>query len=268
MSKDFEQDLDDLLGSITGKPKVKPTPKPNFQKDYFEKKRQESPAPEETDDTFTKETEGGFRAPDPSLLDPESRNHWRNKGRESLFDLEVGGYYFVEGSISGVYDTNKPTNIRLAVEEVIIRPYRVDARYEDIPVVAIAGHINTIRKRQNLEFLDLSLGKRHIFIGKLESYTSVKDPTIERRSLKLMRDTDVGSQVREIEKRVRCVLTNWESVKPGELVTRLNKTISMANRLWNVSQEYYFVPHYSQTELEERSKEAIKVCRKLIKQVA
>ena len=48
MSKDFEQDLDDLLGSITGKPKVKPTPKPNFQKDYFEKKRQESPAPEET----------------------------------------------------------------------------------------------------------------------------------------------------------------------------------------------------------------------------
>ena len=256
--KDLMKDLDALLADIQGKPAPK------------QEVRIRRPAPKPVESTEvtgveTKESEGGFTPPDPSLLDPNSRNHFRNKGRESLFDLEPNKLYFVEGLMSGVYETNRETNIRIAVKDVIVKPYRVDMRYDEIPVVAFATHINSIRKRQGLEYLDLSENKRNTFIGKLESYVTAKCPEVERRSFKLLRDSRVDLQLRNIEQRVRKLNSEWDSLPPEDKKVRANKTLSLARSLFSKSIEYVYVPYFTEKELQERCELAKRECAKHLK---
>ena len=182
----------------------------------------------------------------------DDRNHPSNEGRESLFDLQVDEHYFVEGTASGEYSTFKATNTRFALKEVIVKEYRTDLPYDQIPVVGFASHINTIRKRENLEYADLRDGVRSYWIGILESYESTSNPGVERRSFKLRRDVDVLMELRNIERRLVSINGTLDSLKPKEVITRLTKTQKMLERVENIKNNFQFIPWLSPDELERR----------------
>ena len=186
---------------------------------------------------------------DPSI---DSRNHELNKGRELLFDLEVGKRYLIEATLVAKYDTHKDSNIRLTFEEVIVKPYTTDQRYEEIPMVAMATHLNTVRKKQGLEHVRLEEGQRHVWVGQLEVYSSSRYPGVERRSFKVMRDVGAHSEIKAIEKRIRNVWSLWESLKIEEIKLRQQKTRKMLSRMTNISTEFFFVPHITKAELDQR----------------
>ena len=182
----------------------------------------------------------------------DDRNHPSNEGRESLFDLEVGKTYFVEGSGSGEYSTFKATNTRFALKEVLVKEYRDDISYDDIPIIAFASHINTIRRQQGLEYANLKDGARSHWIGILEEYESTSNPGIKRRSFKLKRDANILLELRNIERRLVSLNGCLDSLKPKEVITRLTKTQKMLERVENIRTTFQFVPWLSPKELQQR----------------
>lgn len=176
----------------------------------------------------------------------------KDEGRESLWELDPEKIYIVEGINSGLYSTIKDTNQRFALANVVIKEYDTSIRYEELPAVAFADHINAIRKKDGLEYVNLTEGKESIWIGKPEDYESVREPGVVRRSMKLFRDVDVRDELRVVEKRIRAINSLYESIKPEEVIVRLNKTTKLIDRLIEVSREFMFVPWITKTELEDR----------------
>ena len=176
----------------------------------------------------------------------------RDKGRESLWQLDENKIYIVEGINSGLYSTINEDLQRFALANVVIREYDKSRRLEELPAVAFADHINAIRKSQGLEYANLTEGKHSIWIGRTEDYQSAREPGVMRRSMKLFRDVDVRYELRVVEKRIRAINSLYESIKPEEVIVRLNKTRKLIDRLVKVSKEFMWVPHINQQELDER----------------
>ena len=120
-----------------------------------------------------------------------SIKHESNKGRESLFLLEEDKMYLCEGDYAASYPCNNPNTIRITLTNVLIKDYRTDITYEEIPVVGFATHVNFVRKKDNLQYLKLEEGKRFYFVCKKESYTSKHNPEVDRVALKCFVDVNV-----------------------------------------------------------------------------
>ena len=193
------------------------------------------------------------------MTDSASINHYKNRGRESLWELEDDALYIVEGINSGTYDCYRDDLIRCALKDVIIRPYRTDIAYDNIPCVAHAPHINAIRKREGLEHTKMKEGVTTYWLGKKQTYESINSPGIERVSMKLFRDIDVRRELREIERRIRTLATAWESVSIEERTTRLRKTLILISRLKEIVLTYQFIPWFSITELKDRLENCLAV---------
>ncbi len=185
----------------------------------------------------------------------EHRNLPLNEGRESLFDLELDALYLVEGSMSGEFTppSNKEHVSRYAIEKVLIKEYRTDRDYKDIPVVAFAQHLNFIRKQENLQYINTKDGARNTFIGRLYEYET---KGVKRRSFKMFRDSNLLKDIRLIEKRIRTLNSVLPSLPPEEVEVRCGVTRKMVGRLSDCLDNYIYVPWVSEEELLLRLKSA------------
>jgi hypothetical protein len=192
---------------------------------------------------------------DPHLqIDPsiDARNHPANEGRSSLFDLTPGDLFFVEGILVAEYETHKDSNIRLTFENVLVRPYRHDEEYEQLPVCAFSSHVNSVRKRDGLAHQKLKVGERSVMIGMLQQYTSRKWPGLERRSFKLFRDPMINKDLNEVENRIRRIDATLESIAESELPVRINKTEKMVRRVEDIVTSFKWIPHITESEVKQR----------------
>jgi len=192
-----------------------------------------------------------------------SIKHFSNKGRESLFLLEKEQLYIVEGTFECFYETRNPNNVRFTLTDCFIKKYDTSKTYEELPVIGFAEHINCVRKKQNLEYMNLEKGKRTFWVGKREDYTSKYNPEIDRVSMKLFVDTNVLKEISTIEKRIRTLRSQWAFVTPKEIEARIRRTREMIARLLTVGQDYIYVPWISQSEFLLRLRLAQEVLRKL-----
>ena len=167
------------------------------------------------------------------------QNHELNQGRESLWELELDTLYLVEGNASGVFSTMKDNVSRYALSEVLIKPYDVSKQYAELPVVAWCQHTNCIRKDDNMEYSQWDNGRRQYLIGKVEEYTT---KGVERRSIKVFRDSNLPKELQTIEKRIRSLNNAWTSITDDEKHIRMRKTLSLIERASTMVETYMFVP--------------------------
>ena len=181
----------------------------------------------------------------------DDRNHPLNEGRESLFDLEDGELYLLEGTHSGVWTPpgDKEGVSRYSIENVLIKPYRTDLEYEHIPVVAYAGHLNFIRKDENLQYIDTKDGSRNTFIGRLYTYET---KGVKRKSFKVFRDANLLADVKLIEKRIRSLNNAIFTIPLEESLVRVGVTMKKIERLRDALTHYIYVPWTTQDDLAKR----------------
>jgi hypothetical protein len=128
---------------------------------------------------------------------------------------------------------------RYALSEVLIKPYDVSKQYAELPVIAWCQHCNTIRKDDNMEYTDWVAGKRQYLIGKVEEYTT---KGVERRSIKVYRDSNLPKELQTIEKRLRSLNNAWTSISDDDKRIRMNKTLQLIDRASRMVETYMFVP--------------------------
>ena len=168
-----------------------------------------------------------------------------HKDRETLWSLNPDELYIVSGRPSGVYETNKQTNIRFALKDVIVRKLDKEVSVADSPAVAFADHINCFRKIEGMDYVDLETDKEIFFLGTREIYTTRFDST-ERVSLKLFRDVDVRRSLSELYRRTRNLETQWASLDPDTRSSRLGRTEKDLSRLESVIATYNYIPWLTQ----------------------
>ena len=171
--------------------------------------------------------------------------------RESLWLLNPDEIYIVSGKPSGVYNTNKETNIRFALKDVIVRTLDKDVPLSESPAVAFADHINVFRKIEGMDYINFDDDDKEIhFLGKRVTYTTRFDPT-ERVSMKLFRDVDVSRSLTDIYRRTRNLETQWAGLIPTTRKERLGRTEKDLARLENIIDTYNYIPWLSLPALSE-----------------
>jgi hypothetical protein len=175
--------------------------------------------------------------------------HSLNEGRESLFSLEVGTLYIIEGDASGVFSTQQPHVSRYALANVLVKPYDLETQYAQLPVCAFATHVNAIRKSQGMEHVDFTDGKRNYFIGELVEYET---KGVQRRAFKIFRDSKLHKEIYNIEKRIRGLSSTMLSRERDEIVTRLKKNSQLLERLTSQVETYRFIPWCTKSNLTAR----------------
>lgn len=183
-----------------------------------------------------------------------------NEGRESLFELDKEKTYLIEGNASGIYSTMKDDVSRYALSDVLIRTYDTTIQYAELPVVAFAQHINCIRKKDGMDYLDWTNGKRQYLVGKVEEYET---KGVLRRSMKFYRDANIIRELQVIEKRNRSLFNAWHSISDDERVVRMRKTLSLIERTATMIDTYYFVPWSPIGELRNR----LSKCKDSVQQI-
>ena len=198
------------------------------------------------------------------MTNPTSINYYKNRGRETLWELKDDELYIVEGINSGTYECYREDLIRFALKDVVIRPYRTDIAFDNIPAVAFAQHINAIRKRDGLENVRMDEGVQTFWLGKKQTYNSINSPGVERVSMKLFRDIDVRRELREIERRIRTLASAWESVSLEEKNARIARTLKLVSRLREIVVSYQFIPWFSVPELKDRLERCLEVSNTML----
>ena len=195
----------------------------------------------------------------------DSKGHWRNKGRESLWELNPNDLYIINAEFVEEKPCKNPNNTRLVFQNVIVYNYTTDTRLEELPAIAHAEHLSSIRKKEGLEHARLEPGKRGLFIGKLEEYQSYKAEGVERRSFKIFRDVNIAKELRVIEKRLSNIRSQWVFISPKERLDRTNKTLSLFDRLEKIHADYIYIPYLTSDELGQRIEQAKKDTLSLLK---
>jgi len=187
-------------------------------------------------------------------IDPtiDARNHPVNKGRELLFDLEVNDLYLIEAVLAKEWATFKDTNVRLTFEDVLIREYRTDRPFSQLPVISFCKHFNSIRKKDGLEYSNFKEGETCFFIGKLLQYTSIKAPGTERRTIKLFRDPNLPKSIEDCESRIRRINSTLESIPVSDIPVRVNKTEKMIQRCEDILKDFLHIPWISDQDARTR----------------
>ncbi len=181
--------------------------------------------------------------------------HSLNEGRESLFSLEVGTLYIIEGDASGVFSTQQPHVSRYALANVLVKPYDLETQYAQLPVCAFATHVNAIRKSQGMEYVDFTDGKRQYFIGELISYET---KGVERRAFKIFRDSKLHQDIYSIEKRIRGLSSTMLSRPSDEIEQRLKRNHILLDKLSNQVETYTYIPWVTKSNLLSRIDRCIK----------
>jgi hypothetical protein len=180
------------------------------------------------------------------------KNYTQNQGRETLFNLDEDLLYIVEGEYVEQHQTSKDHVVRLTLQNVLVREYDTNKHTEDCSVVAFADHLHTIRKRDGLENLKLTPGKRYTFVGKTNDYTTAKNPGVLRRTMKLFRDVRIDRELSKVRARLRNNITLLDALSPEVLSQQLNKTEKLALRVRDfVREDKLFVPHLTKEEIKE-----------------
>ena len=161
-----------------------------------------------------------------------------NEGREELWDLDEDKLYLVEGTLAEQYESIKKGmehTTRITLTEVIIKPYDLTEKYDDLPVIAAANHINTIRKKEGLAYLGKKKDKRVVFIGSPQDYTTLgANAGILRRTLKLYVDAAPADELRNSAKRLRnLLLRQWDYDQAGarKHLSTTRKSLDRANKI-------------------------------------
>jgi hypothetical protein len=175
--------------------------------------------------------------------------HPLNEGRESLFELEVGKLYIIEGDASGQFSTMKEHVSRYALSNVLVKEYNLETQYAQLPVVAFATHVNAIRKSQGMEHVDFTDGKRQYFIAQLVEYET---KGVERRAFRIFRDSKLHKEIYNIEKRIRGLSSTMLSRPSEEIQQRLNRNHILLEKLSVQVETYRFVPWVTKTNLLSR----------------
>ena len=187
-----------------------------------------------------------------------------NDGREDLLELDEDKLYLVEGTFCGFSSTNRDHVSRLTLSQVFIRPYDTSNRVSDLPVIAVADHLNSIRKNSGLEHSNLREGSRCWFIGQPYSYTSVRNPGILRHSLKLFRGIEFNKELTKVEKRLRNCVSSWGSTDPNTVEQHLQGTLKLIERLVShLTEDKHFIPWITKEEATERTVAAMNETKRL-----
>ena len=141
-------------------------------------------------------------------------------GRSSLHHLDLDdSIYIVEGTFVQTYDVPNPNLVRFALEDVLVRKYDKEVLWEDSPVVAMAGHINCIRKAHNAIFTRVEQGQRLQLLGTVREYGSNNSRAngVDRRTLKSVSDSNIPKLLSDVCNRIQSLATNTEDVQTEEV---------------------------------------------------
>jgi hypothetical protein len=188
------------------------------------------------------------------------KDHYKNSGREGLWELPTNEYFIIEGINSGTYELNREHIIRFALKDVKVWKWQKDKRFSTIEgknqseLVTEVPHINSIKRKAGLEYECLKEGVKTFWLGKREDYQSAAAPGVDRVSMKLLRDADILQMLVDIQKRMinyfgaECFITTEERQQ------RLNKTQQLVERVKSIREDenYLFIPWLTLDEIDLR----------------
>ena len=173
-----------------------------------------------------------------------------NEGREELWDLDEEQLYLVEGTLAAQYDSIKKGmehTTRITLTDVFIKPYDLTQRYDDLPVIAAAEHINTIRKKEGLAYLGKKKDQRVVFIGQPQEYTTLgANAGILRRTVKIFNDGNPGDELRNAAKRIRNLILRFDEHDKESATKHLSITRKSLDRAQRIIHEFKFIPFETQ----------------------
>ena len=176
-----------------------------------------------------------------------------SEGRRDIDNLDQDALYLIEGTFSGFYSTDRDHVSRIALREVFIREYDTSRRLQDLPVVGICDHINSIRKNSGLEYSKLREGERCDFIGKPMTYESSAHGGKTKYTFKLFRGTNVHQELVTVEKRIRNCVSSWDSTELDKVSSHLERTKKLTERLVDVlANNKMMIPYITSQEATKR----------------
>lgn len=187
--------------------------------------------------------------------------HYRNKGRADLFDLELGAMFIVSATIQSSRMSRREDRTLFTLIDVEVREFRQDIAFDDLPIIARADHVHSSTPTRNLVHLKLDKHPRQVFLGKLINYQTTKisrsltvseEDALERRTFELARDIRVNGTLKDLEARFRRFLSRMEAISPEEREAWVGASIKKIDRFESEALNYVYVPWISKPELLKR----------------
>ena len=84
--------------------------------------------------------------------------------RDLIYSLNTRDLYICEATIAKCYEMRNKDIVRITLTDVVMRTYDTSVPFAELPALGLIQEVNAVRKRQGLEYQNLTEGTRQVFI--------------------------------------------------------------------------------------------------------